>query len=295
MTKISGKTRLLGLIGWPVEHSFSPAMHNAAAADLGLDAVYVPLPVRPGRVATAVRGLAALGFLGANVTVPHKQAVIPFLDEVGPAAQAIGAVNTIKVAENVQDEDEGPPSLIGRNTDAAGFMADLEQRDVSVGGRDCLVLGAGGAARAVAYALAQAGGRVHVLARRPEQAEELASDLRPHLAGAAPAARPWEAMGETAEKAAAPLIVNATPVGMHPAEDASPWPQEVPFPAGTFVYDLIYNPRETALVREARAAGRAAAGGLGMLLYQGALAFEMWTGRKPRLHVMEDALARFSE
>ena len=290
MREISGTTRLLGLIGWPVEHSFSPAMHNAAAAALGLDVVYVTLPVPPGHVKAAVRGLPALGFLGANVTVPHKQAVIPFLDEARPAARAIGAVNTIKVAAG-----NGAPSLVGHNTDAAGFMADLAQHAVEVAGRRCLVLGAGGAARAVVYGLAQAGGRVHVLARRPQQARRLVADLRPHLPAAELAARPWGAIGAVAAEAdaeAPALIVNATPVGMAPRTDATPWPDDVPFPAGAFVYDLIYNPRATRLVQEARAAGRRASGGLGMLLQQGALAFEIWLGVRPDVTVMAEAIER---
>lgn len=291
MTKISGKTQLLGLIGWPVEHSFSPAMHNAAAADLGLDVVYVPLPVRPGRVEAAVRGLAALGFVGANVTVPHKQAVMAYLDEVGPAARAMGAVNTIKVDGRTANGADGTLSLIGHNTDAAGFMADLAERGVAVDGRECLVLGAGGAARAVSYGLADAGGQVKVLARRPAQAQEVVEDLQPHLAGAVLAARSWEALVEATTSAVAPLIVNATPVGMAPHENASPWPEGVPFPAGAFVYDLIYNPRETVLVQQARAAGCGAAGGLGMLLYQGVLAFEIWLGVRPDVGVMAEALA----
>ena len=286
----------MGLMGWPVEHSFSPAMHNAAAAALGLDVAYVALPVRPGAEGAAVRGLAALGFVGVNVTVPHKQTVIPYLDEVGPAARAIRAVNTIKVARGRGQEagGEGALSLVGHNTDAAGFMTDLGEMGVEVAGRACLVLGAGGAARAVAYGLADAGGRVEVLARRREQAETVVGDLRMHLPGAALVARRWGALAEAAQAAAhgaeAPLIVNATPVGMAPHEDASPWPEGVPFPAGAFVYDLVYNPRKTMLVQQARAAGCEAAGGLGMLLYQGALAFEIWLGVRPEVAVMADAV-----
>ena len=160
--EISGKTQVVGLIGWPVVHSFSPAMHNAAARALGLDLVYVPLPVRPGAVGVAVQGLPALGLLGANITIPHKQAVIPFLDEVTAAAQAIGAVNVIQVTnrpivrgnEKVAEEHAGfhaqaepGQSLLGDNTDWRGFLADLAVKKVAVMGRTCLVLGAGGAAR----------------------------------------------------------------------------------------------------------------------------------------------------
>jgi shikimate dehydrogenase len=169
-------------------------MHNAAAAALGLDLVSVPLPVRPPDVAAAVRGLPALGFLGANVTVPHKQAVIPFLDEIHPAALAIGAVNTIVIGgslaagEQPAEADQlsavsdhsaepAPRALLGYNTDWSGFLADLETLGMEVANQECVVLGAGGSARAVVYALHAAGGRVHLFARRPEQAQELAADL----------------------------------------------------------------------------------------------------------------------
>ncbi|MCB8988520.1 MAG: shikimate dehydrogenase [Ardenticatenaceae bacterium] len=301
---ISGKTQLLGLLGWPVAHSLSPAMHNAAAAALGLDVVYVPLPVRPEDVSTAVAALPALGFLGANVTVPHKQAVVPFLAELEPGAKAIGAVNTIVVKQSTSNSEQSTPNnlqspvsnlpaLTGHNTDWTGFLADLAELGVEVNGRDCLILGAGGSARAVAYALAQAGGRVQVLARRSAQAQALVEAIGPHLprplAGWLNA---WP-LGELATAVAhttAPLIVNTTPVGMSPNQDASPWPVDVTFPPDAFVYDLIYNPPTTSLMRQAQAAGCRTANGLGMLLWQGAQAFTLWTGRTPDTAVMRAAL-----
>ena len=297
---ISAKTVLLGLMGWPVGHSLSPAIHNAAAAALELDVVYVALPVAPGQVETALRGLVALGFLGANVTVPHKQAVMPFLDTVDPAAKAIGAVNTIRVERSVRSisnpqspvsTPHSPPSLSGFNTDSSGFLADLEQHKVDVAGRDCLVLGAGGSARAVVYALAQTSGRVTVYARRPVQAQQLVADLRPHLPGALIQTASWQQLS-AATAFNAPLVVNTTPVGMHPHEDASPWPEGLPFPRGGDLYDLIYNPQDTRLMQQARAAGCRAFNGLGMLLQQGAQAFEIWTGVRPPLEVMAAGLRR---
>ncbi|MFQ5400966.1 MAG: shikimate dehydrogenase [Anaerolineae bacterium] len=286
--EITGKTQLIGLIGWPVSHSFSPAMHNAAAAAAGLDWLYVPLPVHPDDIAAAVHGLPALGFRGVNVTVPHKQAVIPYLNEIDPGAKGIGAVNTILINKSHAFAFK----LIGYNTDWSGFLADLEALGVPVAGRDCLVLGAGGSARAVAYALASAGGRVQVLARRVAQARQLAADLEKGL----PAnrrvltGRPFTELAAAVRHMDAPLIVNTTPLGMVPAVNASPWPDGLPFPPGTFVYDLVYNPRRTRLMQQADAAGCRAANGLGMLVQQGALAFQLWTGVMPDTAVMRQAI-----
>lgn len=287
---IRGTTWLVGLMGWPVAHSLSPAMHNAAAKALGLDLAYVPLPVAPGSLGEAVRGLAALGFLGANVTVPHKQAVLPFLDELDEAAQAIGAVNTILVQRNSGNGPHALATLHGANTDAAGFITDLRAQGVELENRECLVLGAGGAARAAVYALAGEGCRVHILARRVEQAALVAAQLGRHVPAASIHAYRWDELPTLIAAVEAPLVVNATPLGMPPHEEASPWPAGQPFRAGSFIYDMVYSPPETALLRQARAAGCAGSNGLGMLLRQGALAFEMWTGFRPDVGVMRQAL-----
>jgi shikimate dehydrogenase len=315
---ISGKTQLLGLLGWPVAHSFSPAMHNAAATALGLDVVYVPLPVRPENVATAVSALITLGFLGANVTVPHKQAIIPYLDEVEPGAKAIGAVNTIVIQQltvnreqltvngeplaanalqspisNLQSPSPPPPTTVGHNTDWSGFLADLADLGVPVAGRDCLVLGAGGSARAIAYGLRIAGAQVQVLARRPAQAQELVDVVGRHLSQTETGwlhAWPLQELRTAVTATTAPLIVNATPLGMTPQVDYSPWPDDVPIPANAFVYDLVYNPATTKFMRQAHAAGCQTANGLGMLLWQGAKAFELWTGHTPDTAVMRATL-----
>ncbi len=172
---IDGRTQLVGLIGWPVRHSFSPAMHNAAAKAAHVNLVYVPMPVHPEDIATAVSALPTLGFRGVNVTIPHKQAVMPLLDEIDPAAAAIGAVNTIVV--EIERLETGDYKTIGFNTDWSGFLADLAALGVLVKGRDCLVLGAGGSARAVVYGLLSVDARVQVFARRVEQAQQLVSDL----------------------------------------------------------------------------------------------------------------------
>lgn len=285
MLPINGKTQLIGLIGWPVSHSFSPAMHNAAAQALGLNWTYVPLPVAPENVASAVAGLAALGFRGVNVTVPHKQAVMPLLAELEPGAQAIGAVNTIVVAENGR--------LTGHNTDWAGFLADLLAHDIAVANRDCLLLGAGGSARAVAYGLAKSGARVHILARRISQTEGLIMDLRPYFPQAQFIGHPLTELAQVALRLPAPLIINSTPLGMKPNETSSPWPNDLPLPHGATVYDLVYNPRRTRLLQQAEAAGCRAINGLGMLVQQGAKAFTLWTGQEPDTAVMAAAIEQF--
>jgi shikimate dehydrogenase len=279
---ITGSTRLIGLIGWPVAHSRSPAMHNAAAQALGLDWVYVPLPVRPEHLPTAVSALPALGFRGVNVTVPHKQAVLPLLDELDSGARALGAVNTIVV--------EGNGRLTGYNTDWTGFQADLESQQIEVNGRDCLVLGAGGSARAVVYALARMGGQVQVLARRPPQAAALVTDLAANLPGSLIEERPLTDLPYATAQTNSPLIVNTTPLGMVPHPERSIWPDELPFPAGSFVYDLVYNPSHTRLMTQAQRSHCRASNGLGMLLHQGAQAFTLWTGHRPNLAVMAQAL-----
>ena len=328
---ISGKTQLVGLLGWPVAHSLSPAMHNAAAADLGLDFAYLPLPVHPDQLAPAVRGLATLGFRGANVTVPHKEAIIPLLDQIDPAAAAIGAVNTVVISDQwsvVSDQqsavsgqpsaaggqpsshqqlaadDQQPetdyqppipdprsPFLSGFNTDWSGFLADLQALELEVKDRDCLILGAGGSARAAAYGLASAGSRVHLFARREEQAWQIVTGLADHCPAGSLVAHNWTVLqDESPQFAAAALVINTTPVGMAPHVAVSPWPDGVPLPEQAFVYDLVYNPAETKLMQQARATGRDASNGLGMLLHQGALAFTLWTGLEPDLQVMAQAL-----
>ncbi|MCP4417001.1 MAG: shikimate dehydrogenase [Chloroflexi bacterium] len=282
MNSINGRTQLIGLIGWPVSHSFSPAMHNTAAQALGLNWAYVPLPVAPGQVKTAVSSLYSLGFRGVNVTVPHKQAVMPLLDELEAGARAIGAVNTIVVGENGR--------LTGHNTDWSGFLADLQAHNVPVAGRDCLILGAGGSARAVAYGLAMSGARVHLLARRVAQAEEVIEDLRPYLPQTPLNSQPFNQLAKTAASLDEPLIINCTPLGMTPNETSSPWPSNTPFPQNAIIYDLVYNPRQTQLMQQAKAADCRAVNGLGMLVQQGAKAFTLWTGYEPDTAVMVAAI-----
>ena len=254
----------LALLGYPLSHSVSPAMHNAALARTGLSGWrYDAWPVEPERLREAVARLRGEAYAGANVTVPHKEAVIAGLDGLTPVAQAIGAVNTLL------KRDE---RLIGHNTDAAGFLADLYAHDVKLARRKVLILGAGGAARAVVAACAGVGAVVRLATRRRGQAEAFET-----LASVT--VYDWSPLGLLQASDGVTLIVNTTPLGMSPNGAASPWPGDVPLPPDAFVYDLVYNPPETRLVRQARAAGLCAATGLGMLIEQGALAFELWTGQ----------------
>jgi shikimate dehydrogenase len=273
---IGSLTQLVGLIGWPVEHSLSPVMHNAAFEALALDWCYVPLPVLPGQLEAALHGLAAVGFRGANVTVPHKRRVVPLLSSVSAEVQLQGAVNTLFIGRDAS----GISSISGHNTDAMGFVGALRQGGFEPeDGGDAVVVGAGGAARAVVSGLLWSGiDRVWVLNRTLEHAQVLISDLgkRPQYASrlnALPLTP--ETLVESAQ--AASLLVHSTTVGMWPHVDGSLWPEGVSIPADLTVFDLVYNPLETRLLQQARQSGARAIDGLGMLVRQGALSFDLWT------------------
>ncbi|MGQ9668168.1 MAG: shikimate dehydrogenase [Anaerolineae bacterium] len=277
MNNINASTRLTGIIGWPVEHSLSPVMHNAAFEALGLNWCYAAFPVPPELLGDAVQGLRALGIAGANVTIPHKEAVIPFLDVLSPAARAVGAVNTISVDGEY---------LLGDNTDVHGFLAALDRADVPLHGRRALVLGAGGSARAAVYGLLLRGAEVIIHARTPARARRLADDMRAVVEGG---------RVEAVEHAPAEvdLVVNCTPVGMWPHHDGeSPLPANVQLRPSMAVMDLVYRPLETVLLRQARLAGARAVSGLEMLVWQGVVAFEHWTGREAPVEVMRQACLR---
>jgi shikimate dehydrogenase len=275
----------VALLGWPLAHSVSPAMHNAAFAALRLDWRYELMPTEPGCVAEAIARLRAEGYRGANVTVPHKQAVMLHLDNLTAAAQEIGAVNSLV-------ERQG--QWIGHNTDAGGFATALTHAGFEILGCRAVVVGAGGGARAAVYGLLADGAENIVLLNRSlERAEALAYDLdcrdggvnRVELRPLAPDTLIEAARG-------ADLLVNTTPLGMWPDVDASIWPEGVPLPAHLAVFDLVYNPYETRLLQQARASGARPIGGLEMLVRQGALAFELWTGKHAPLAIMrESALA----
>jgi len=260
----------LGLIGYPLEHSLSPQIHSAAFQSCGLQGDYSLFPIPPDNK----QGLEDLfarvrsgEIAGLNVTIPHKQTVIEFLDELTPTAKAIGAVNAIFLRDY---------KLIGDNTDAPGFLSDLKKfignRKLETG-KSALVLGAGGSARAVIYALINDGWNVVIAARRIEQAQELSSQSENVKVG--------DLNFQTFEPSKFQLIVNTTPVGMKPNTYQSPLPEKIKLHSSTFIYDLVYNPRETKLITDARAQGLHAATALGMLIEQAALSFEIWTGHNP--------------
>jgi shikimate dehydrogenase len=266
----------LGLLGYPLSHSLSPRLHGAALHSLGLDGEYrlypvPPLPDGASQLADLFHHLRAGKIDGLNVTIPHKQAVLPYLDSLTKTAQSIGAVNTIFNQDG---------RWVGDNTDAPGFLSDLNRL---LPGKppqsQALVLGAGGAARGVVYSLLAAGWQVMVAARRLEQAQALVTSLLPFGDGRS-SAHPLLLESDLFQRlpATLDLIVNASSAGMTPDVESSPWPPGAPFPQGAFVYDLVYKPPETALLRQARLAGLPAANGLGMLVEQAALALERWSG-----------------
>lgn len=266
---MSGASGFAGVLGWPLEFTLSPAIHNAAFRATGIDWNYMAFPVPPDRLGEAVAGLRALGAMGANVTMPHKSAVVGHLDDLSGDARSIGAVNTI---QRVGDR------LIGHNTDVDGFAEFLiGDAGVEVAGRTAAVLGAGGAARAVLRALAAMGvADIHVVARDPAKAERLAELVPAGLASVTPEGAGASVIG------AAELVVNATPLGMR-GEDAAPG---AVFRPGQCVIDLVYWPPQTPLLERARGAGAQAWGGLGMLVRQAAASFTIWTGQDPPLEVM---------
>lgn len=280
---ISGATTLVGIIGHPVAHSRSPQMHNAAFAHLGLNWAYVPFAVDPAHLQSAVNGLRDLNVRGFNVTIPHKQAIIPFLDELSPGAKAIGAVNTV-VNENGK--------LVGHNTDGIGFVRSLHEarRWNPKRSPGALILGAGGSARAVCDELLRVGvGALRITNRTAEKAEALAADMLANHPGADIKALGWNPLDHRAAINWAEVIINTTSVGMKEG-DPSPLDTNGISP-GHIVADLIYSPPETPLLAQCKAANARTINGLGMLLYQGAEAFTLWTGKEAPLDVMKAALS----
>jgi len=272
---IDAETQLVTLLGDPVEHSLSPLLHNTAFEAQEINAAYVATRVAADALPAAVEGLRAMRFLGANVTIPHKQAVQRLLDDVTPRAEAVGAVNTIVC----EAPPAGPPRLCGDNTDVTGFLAPLQPHADRLQDAEVLLFGAGGAARAVVYALLTeyAPSRLTLAVRTPSKAEPLVLDMMAHTAAAQLEVVPIDEAGPALR--ASTLVVNATPLGMHPDVDRTPWPDADDFAETQIVYDLVYNPTTTRLLREAEARGATPIGGLDMLIGQAAAAYAQWTDR----------------
>jgi shikimate dehydrogenase len=277
-------TDLYGIFGWPVAHSRSPAMHGAAFAALGLDAVYVPFAVPPDKLPAAVDAIRALGIAGLNITLPHKAAIIPLLDSVDAAALAIGAVNTVR---------HDGTKLVGTNTDAEGLARSLREANVVLAGANVIVLGAGGAARAAVVGLANAGAaRIVVAARRIGESQALTALL-------SKACGPTELLavevGPSLTRAAADctLLIQATSATLGTGPGVVAFAEALPLdslPPQAVVCDLVYKPLRTAVLQRADTLGLRTVDGLGMLLHQGALAFELWTGQSAPIAVMRRAL-----
>lgn len=269
--KISGKTRVVALFGYPVEHSLSPTMHNAAFEHLGLDYCYVSFPVRPDLLKDGVRAIAALNLRGVNVTVPHKENVIPFLHRVDEEASFIGAVNTILNEE---------ATLTGFNTDGRGFMESLSEAGISTEGKRVLILGAGGACRAISYYLSEKAASLQIFDIDDRKVLELVKDLNT-LRTNVSLRKSLNNLEET------DILINATPLGL---KETDPSPVDISLISERMtVCDLIY--KETPLLKAAAKKGCTTLDGLGMLLHQGVLAFEIWTGVKPPLHIMRNAIS----
>ncbi len=290
----------VGVIGWPVEHSLSPVMINAAFAALEMNWRYEALPVEPQNLRRVVHSLQARGFRGVNVTVPHKNAVVDLLEVVPPEIKALGAVNTISVMQ------DGTNRLQGANTDIMGFYHDLTKYVSATPDQSrALILGAGGAARAAAFVLARLGYKLHIASRNPARGLEVIRDVQAGLSIVSAAQStpiestqwrmqmltvPWQRLPTIS--AQIDLIVNCTPVGMWPNVDESPWPAEALIPKTATVYDLIYRPQQSQLLKQAAAAGAQAVSGLGMLVQQGAESFRLWTGQSAPIDVMTAAAQR---
>jgi shikimate dehydrogenase len=273
----------LGLAGYPLGHSYSPAMHNAALAASGIEGDYRLYPITPSadgnlKLEELIQSIRNGALSGLNITIPYKQSVHKLVDRLTPLAAHIGAVNVLYMKDG---------ELIGDNTDCPAFLFDLENsfHFEELSGLHALVLGAGGSAQAVVYALHQEGWNVHVAARNEKQAKDLITSL-----GITNIQTHNLEKGELSLLNKIHLVVNTTPVGMSPDSDLSPWPDGLQFPENAAVYDLIYNPAETRLMKSARKAGLDAVNGLGMLVEQAALSFEIWTDMQALRDIMHQSV-----
>ncbi|WP_353672434.1 shikimate dehydrogenase [Synechocystis sp. LKSZ1] len=287
MPTITGKTKLLGVIGHPVSHSLSPLMQNAAITALGIDWVYVAWPIHPTELTMAVAGLAAIGVQGFNITIPHKQAIIPLLQQLTPVAQQVGAVNTVWRTE---------AGWHGTNTDVAGFISPLQALNQNWSSVTPVVLGNGGAARAIVVGLAQLGCPcIQVVGRDLDKLTVFKTSWPDPALEKLLEVYGWDALERLIP--ATQLLVNTTPIGMAPDVTASPVSDELmkTLSPQAIVYDLIYTPRPTHFLQQAKRQGAITLDGLEMLVQQGAAALEIWTGQAAPVAVMREALQTYLE
>lgn len=279
---IKGTTKLLGVVGYPVEHSLSPVMHNAAIAALGVDYVYLPFPVAPQDLQAALAGFAALGVEGFNLTIPHKQSIIPLLSEVSPLARSVGAVNTVW---------RGDRGWCGTNTDVEGFLSPLKALNCSWSQKIAVILGNGGASRAVVAGCAELGmAEIHVVGRNPEKLEIFRQSWLDSPVPVAVSVHPQSQLATLISRA--DLLVNTTPVGMYPDVDRSPVDGDIlgGLKPDAIAYDLIYTPSPTQFLQLAKNRGAIAIDGLEMLVQQGAAALQIWLQRPVPVGVMRQSL-----
>jgi len=276
---ISAKTRIFCIIGHPITHSFSPFIHNYWFKELGLDFRYLAFHVHPDQLKQSIKGIKALNIKGFNVTIPHKETILPFIDKVDVLAQDIGAINTIKLEE---------AKLIGRNTDALGGKKALLDAGCKIKNKKVLILGAGGAARAISFALIEDIDYLVIANRTSERVRILVGDLIKKKNCEIKYIN-FDTQSLKQELGEIDILINTTPIGMFPNISKSPISKEI-IHSDLFIFDLVYNPLETQLLKDAISIGCKAQGGLDMLINQGALAFEWWTNKKPNIDKIKDKL-----
>ncbi|MGE5545245.1 MAG: shikimate dehydrogenase [Bacillota bacterium] len=277
-------TRIFGLVGYPLGHSLSPLMHNLAFEAVGINAVYLAFPVKPEHVKLVVEAAKTFGIQGFNVTIPYKESIIPLLDQISPEAEACGSVNTVLIKDGL---------AVGYNTDGAGFMDSLEQEGVKVPAV-AMIIGAGGAARAIGYQLAARGAITVFVNRTPERAVSLAREIT-GITGQESWGMSWDDSRNAGFLQDTELLVNTTPLGMYPRIHEKPlFDLRMLNPAAT-VADIIYNPITTRFLQEAAQLGLKTINGLGMFVNQGVRSWEMFTGQKAPRQLMEDELRSWLE
>jgi len=279
---ITAQTEILGVIGHPIEHSMSPIMHNAAIQDLKLNYVYLAFEIPPNRLKKAIKGIKTLNIKGVNVTLPHKEKIIDLVDILDDIAMKIKTINTIKNEDGI---------LKGRNTDVEGAKKALLDAGCKIAGKQVLMLGAGGAAKAISYALASEVEKIIIINRTKDRAKKLVNNLKKEIEFNIESKEYTEAIIRE-EINSSDILINTTPIGMFPNEEISPISKNC-LHNRLFVFDIIYNPLETQLLRDSKEIGCQILGGLDMLVNQGALAFEWWTNNKPNIELMKTKVIEY--